>query len=125
MLGKYMSPKYREQTILLTKTKGTDGETVKRHIRESMDRLRTDYFDFYLLHSINSVEDAESRIERGVYDAILEAKRAGIIRHIGFSGHVTPEANNHIMEMDLPDLEFMPLMWPTPPTRVLSSIPFP
>lgn len=107
MLGKYMSPKYREQSILLTKTKGTDGETVKRHIDGSLERLRTDYIDCYLLHSINSESDADRRVERGVYDAILEAKRAGKIKHIGFSGHVTPEANNHFIRKNLPELEFM------------------
>jgi len=107
MLGKYMSPKYRKHSILLSKTKGTDGETVAKHIKGSLDRLRTDNIDLYLVHSINSIEDADLRIERGVYDVILEAKRKGIIKHIGFSGHVSPEANNHFMEKDLPELEFM------------------
>jgi len=107
MLGKYMSPKYREHTIILTKTKGTDGETVKRHIQGSLDRLRTDYIDIYMLHSINTIADADSRVERGVYDVILEAKRAGQIKHIGFSGHVTPEANNHFLNKKLPEMEVM------------------
>ncbi len=106
-IGRYLKPKHREHSVLLTKTQARDGETATRHIRESLERLRTDRIELYLMHSINTIEDVDRRLDGGVYDAILEAKKKGLIQHIGFSGHVTPEANNYLIEKQLPDLEFM------------------
>ncbi|MBK1879264.1 aldo/keto reductase [Pelagicoccus mobilis] len=103
--GKYLTPKYREHITLMTKTTSTDGATTRRHLDESLKRLKTDYLDIYLMRWIKSKEDAENRINNGVYDALLEAKAAGKIKHIGFSGHTTPEANIHLIERGLPEME--------------------
>lgn len=107
LIGRYLTPKMREQSILLTKTKAIDGETAAKDIRDSLQRLRTDWIDVYLIHSVNSISDIERRLERGVYDAILDAKKQGLIHHVGFSGHVTPEANNHLIRKQLSDMEIM------------------
>ncbi|NER00763.1 MAG: aldo/keto reductase [Cyanothece sp. SIO2G6] len=107
LIGRFLEPKYREQVQLLTKTKSIDGESVRRDIKKSLERLRTDYIDIYLMHSVNTIEDADNRLERGVYEAMLEAKKEGTIRHLGFSGHVTPEANNHLINKELEGMSVM------------------
>ncbi|MBD5778145.1 aldo/keto reductase [Pelagicoccus sp. NFK12] len=103
--GKFLTPKYREHITLMTKTTAEDGATARRHLDESLSRMKTDYLDIYLMRWIKSEEDAENRIKNGVYDFLLEAKAAGKIKHIGFSGHTHPDANIHMMRRGLPELE--------------------
>ncbi|MCQ2345232.1 MAG: aldo/keto reductase [Paludibacteraceae bacterium] len=66
-------------------------ESVKMY-HESMRKLRVDYLDYYLLHSIGGGEDAMQRfreryIDNGVLDFLLQEREAGRIRHLGFSYH--------------------------------------
>lgn len=103
--GKFLTPKYREQIVLGSKTVALDGATARKHLDESLSRLKTDYLDVYLMRWIKSPEDAEERLNNGVYDAMLEAKAAGKIKHIGFSGHSTPAANNYMIDRGLSELE--------------------
>ncbi len=105
--GKFLSPKYREQVQILTKTRARTGEEAETHMKESLERLRTDYIDVYLMHSIDTVEDVDNRLNNGVLEAISNAKKKGIIKHIGFSGHKTPAANNHLINKKLPEIEVM------------------
>lgn len=103
--GKFLTPKYRDEIVLGSKTVAKDGATVLRHLDESLKRLKTDYLDVYLMRWIKSPEDAEERLVNGVYDAMLEAKSAGKIKHIGFSGHSSPAANNYMMDRGLSELD--------------------
>lgn len=98
---------YRNDIILSSKSRGTDAESVMRELDESLKALKTSYLDIYLMHNMSSIEDADNRINNGIYDALLKAKEEGKIKHIGFSGHTHYEINNHLLDMDLPDLEVM------------------
>ena len=60
--GKYLTPKYRDQVFLMTKTTGKDAKTVQRHLDESLKRLKTDYLDLWQVHSIKDPNDVDSRI---------------------------------------------------------------
>lgn len=54
----------------------------------SFRRLRTDYLDYYLLHSLSSYEGYQKRfIENGLLDFLLKERKKGTIRHLGFSFH--------------------------------------
>lgn len=59
--------------------------------RNSMKELQVDYIDYYLLHGIgmgNGMEDFEGRyINNGILDFLLEERKAGRIRNLGFSYH--------------------------------------
>lgn len=57
--------------------------------RKSFENFRTDYLDYYLLHSIGrSIEDFENRyVRNGMLDFLLKEREAGRIRHLGYSFH--------------------------------------
>ena len=96
--GKYVTPKYREKIFLMTKTTGEDAKTVQRHLDESLKRLRTDYLDLWQVHSIKDPDDVDARIENGVLNVFEQAKQAGKVRYIGFTGHRNPKAHLRLLE---------------------------
>ena len=56
--------------------------------KQSLEYLQTDYIDYYLLHSIESIEDFHRRfLDNGVYEYLLKEKEAGHIRNLGCSVH--------------------------------------
>ena len=97
--GKYLTPKYRDLIFLMTKTMGRDAKTVQEHLEGSLRRLKVDQIDLYQLHSINTPEDVDNRIEAGVVDYLLKAKAEGKIRYLGFTGHTNPFAHSHIIDV--------------------------
>src|SRR5579884_2075717 len=80
----------RKQCFLMTKNCGRDGETVKKHIDDSLRRLRTDHIDLMQFHEINYDNDPDWIIERGGLEEMLKAQKAGKVRFIGFTGHKDP-----------------------------------
>lgn len=104
--GSVLEP-YRNDIILCSKSRATDAESVKKELDESLKALRTSYLDIYLMHNMSSFEDVDNRIKNGVYDEFLKAKEEGKIKHIGFSGHTHYEINNHLLDLNLPDVEVM------------------
>jgi predicted aldo/keto reductase-like oxidoreductase len=97
-LGRFLTPKYRAHVQVFTKTMAEDAATARRHLDDSLRRLRTDYLDLWQLHDVRSPEQAERRVSR-VLDVMLEAKAAGKVRHIGFTGHATRHAHARILEL--------------------------
>jgi predicted aldo/keto reductase-like oxidoreductase len=91
--GQLLTPKYRDVIFLATKTQTSDPAKARRDLDMSLSRMKTDYLDLWHMHSLHSPEDADKRIENGVLDVLLEAKAKGKVRHIGFTGHVTPDAH--------------------------------
>ena len=59
---------------------------------EQLEKCGVDYFDFYLLHNVCETSfDFYTDEELGVVEYLLEQKKAGRIRHLGFSSHGRPE----------------------------------
>lgn len=75
----------RDKVYIATKTAGTTGEKVREDLETSLRELRTDYIDVYQLHMVDRVYAPGDGT--GVYEALLEAKEAGKIRHIGVTAH--------------------------------------
>lgn len=70
--------------------------------RDSQEALRTDYFDYYLLHAIGTsgFEGFEERyINNGLLDFLLEEREAGHIRNLGFSFHGRKEVFDQFMAL--------------------------
>lgn len=63
---------------------------MEKVFRKQLERTDHDYFDFYLLHSLNK-ENYEKCEKFGAYDFVLEKQREGKIKNIGFSFHGTIE----------------------------------
>ncbi len=91
--GKFLTPKYRDEVFLMTKTRARDYKTAEQHLNGSLNRMKTDRLDLWLMHSVDTAEDAKARLENGVLDFMMEAKSKGLVRHIGFSGHETTAAH--------------------------------
>ena len=111
--GIYLTPKYRDDVFLMTKTTGRDAKTVKKHLEGSLKRLKVDQIDLYQVHSIRTQQDVDNRIEKGVLEVLQKAKQDGKIRYIGFTGHQNPYAHAHMIdrtkESDLYDAVLMPV----------------
>ena len=97
-LGKFLTPKYREDVFLMTKAPAKTGDGVRKMLDESLKALNTDYLDLWQIHALGSPEDVDERINAGVLDAFLEAKEQGKTRYIGFTGHQNPVMVTHFLE---------------------------
>lgn len=95
--GKFLTPKYRDEIFLLTKTKARDGSGAMSHLEGSLRRMNTDHVDLWLMHQVDSKLDFDNLRERGMLDAFIRAKESGKVKHIGFSGHRNPEANLYVL----------------------------
>ena len=86
-LGPALAP-YRGRAFLACKTGKRTKEEAAQELRQSLARMRTDHFDLYQLHALTSMEEMERALgPGGALEAFLEARDAGLIRHIGFSAH--------------------------------------
>lgn len=97
-MGKYLTPKYRDDIFLMTKAPAKTGEGVRKQLDESLKALNTDYVDLWQIHVLNTPEDVDNRIKAGVLDAFLEAKEKGKARYIGFTGHQNPKTHLHFLK---------------------------
>jgi uncharacterized protein len=79
----------RENVIVSSKTGAKTKEEAAQHINESLVKLQTDYIDNYHLHNLTDLDDVDVRLG-GPLEALIEAKEAGKIRHIGMTGHTFP-----------------------------------
>lgn len=75
----------REKVFIATKTGATNAEDFWNDLETSLANLRTDYIDIYQFH--NPAFCPKPGGDDGLYDAALEAKRQGKIRHIGITNH--------------------------------------
>jgi len=91
-LGPALKP-WRDKCFLACKSGKRDRAGVEAEIKESLNALETDHFDLYQLHGITDVvKDVDAALGKGgAMEAIIEAKKNGVVRNIGFSAH-SPEA---------------------------------
>ncbi|MCR5411097.1 MAG: aldo/keto reductase [Lachnospiraceae bacterium] len=91
VLGEALARYPRDSFYLASKFPGYDLSNmtkVREIFEQQLKKTRTDYFDFYLFHNV-----CEMNIEQyldpkfGIYDYLIEQKKNGRIRHLGFSGH--------------------------------------
>lgn len=83
-------PNYdRSSFQLATKYNAMASSDYRAVFEEQLQRLNTDYIDFYLLHAIMSEESVDNYINSGAVDYFLEQKMLGRIRKIGFSSHAS------------------------------------
>lgn len=106
-LGPALEP-YRERAFLACKTQQRTRAAAAEELRDSLRRLRTDYFDLYQLHAMTTREDLETATgPGGALEALVQAQEQGLIRYIGFSAH------NVEVALELMDLyEFASVLFP-------------
>ena len=100
-VGKALSQSgYRKKVFLMTKLDGRTKEVAARQIDESLTRLKTDHIDLIQHHEIIRFEDPDRVFSAGgAMEAVLEAKKAGKIRFIGFTGHKDPHVHLYMLEV--------------------------
>ena len=95
----------REKIFIATKLSNFQNWTRENSIamyEKSFRDLQTDYFDYYLLHSIGNggIETFRARyIENGMLDYLMKEREAGRIRNLGFSFHGTTEVFDEVLAM--------------------------
>jgi aryl-alcohol dehydrogenase-like predicted oxidoreductase len=97
-MGKFLTPKYREDIFLMTKAPAKTAAGVNEQLDASLKALKTDYLDLWQIHAVGTPEDVENRIKEGVLDAFLEAKQKGKTRYIGFTGHRNPKTHLYFLK---------------------------
>lgn len=97
-LGKLLVPKYRDEVFLMSKTTARDANGARKHLEGSLKRLNTDQLDLWQVHAVRNPDDVDARIANGIFDVMMEAKKSGKTRFIGFTGHTSPSAHKRVME---------------------------
>jgi len=98
-LGEALSQYPRESFLFATKFYVTPGADLETIFEEQLSRCQMDYFDFYLLHSVTEKSIAAYTDESKNYIGyLLEQKRLGRIRYLGFSSHAAPDTLERFLE---------------------------
>jgi aryl-alcohol dehydrogenase-like predicted oxidoreductase len=99
-MGKALRDGYRERVFLMTKIDGRTKEEATKQLDESLRRLETDHIDLVQHHEILRFEDPHRIFdEQGANAALVEARDAGKIRFLGFTGHKDPRIHLHMLEV--------------------------
>ena len=109
-LGPALEP-YRKDVYLACKTGRRDAVGAKEELADSLLKLRTDYFDVYQLHGLSTMEELDAAFAPGgAMEVFTEAKKAGVVRNIGFSAHSEKVALSALDRFPF-DTVLFPLNW--------------
>jgi predicted aldo/keto reductase-like oxidoreductase len=107
-IGTALSRHKRENFFIATKMSNFSNfslEFAKNMYQKSFEDLRVDYIDYYLLHSVGGGEGiktfSERFIDNGLLDFLLEEKKAGRIRNLGWSFHGDVAVYDHMYELGI------------------------
>ena len=96
-LSRYPRDSYFIATKLSNFSNSTRENSIEMY-RMSMKNFQTDYIDYYLLHSMGDLATFRTRfVDNGMMDFLMEERKAGRIRHLGFSFHGTKEGFDELM----------------------------
>ena len=111
-LGRALKGK-RDRAVVMTKvcTHGRDKGIAMRQLEESLKRLRTDHLDVWQIHEVIYENDPDLIFApNGAAEALLQAKKEGKVRFLGFTGHKDPSIHLKMLSHDFPfDTVQMPL----------------
>jgi len=114
VMGKALKGK-RNQVFLMTKVcahiRGQTKEACLLMLEESLKRLQTDHLDLWMLHELATPAQVEAAWNPGgPMEALTEAKKAGKVRVVGFTGHQDPKVHLAMLKHDYPlDAVLMPV----------------
>ena len=97
-MGKALRDGYRDRAFVMTKIDGRSKREANRQLDESLRRLQVDHIDMVQHHEVIRFEDPHRIFdEDGANAALVEARQAGKIRFIGFTGHKDPQIHLHTL----------------------------
>jgi len=98
-MGKALRDGYRQKAFLMTKLDGQTKKAATQQLEESLRRLQTDHIDLLQFHEvIRETDPARIMSVGGGMEAVLEAKKQGKVRYIGFTGHKSPDIHLQMLE---------------------------
>jgi aryl-alcohol dehydrogenase-like predicted oxidoreductase len=99
-MGKALADGYRERAFVMTKIDGRSGREATKQLEDSLRRLRVDCIDLVQHHEVIRFEDPHRIFDdHGANAALVDARAAGKIRYIGFTGHKDPHIHLHMLEV--------------------------
>ncbi|WP_156922963.1 aldo/keto reductase [Eubacterium xylanophilum] len=103
----------RDEFMLATKLPAWEikkAEDVERIFNEQLERTGVDFFDFYLLHSIEEGGNIDNYEKYDCFNWALKKKEEGKIKHFGFSFHGSPELLEEVLDGH-PEVEFVQIQY--------------
>jgi uncharacterized protein len=98
-MGKALRDGYRQKAFLMTKIDGRTKAAAAKQIDESLLRLQTDHIDLMQFHEVIREGDPDRIFgPGGGMEAMLEARKQGKVRYIGFTGHKSPDIHLKMLE---------------------------
>ena len=104
-MGKALANGRRQRVMLMSKvcTHGRDARVAMRQLEESLRRLKTDHLDVWQVHEVAYAGDPERHFMKGgVIEALDQAKRKGLVRFVGFTGHKDPALHLEMLSHGYP-----------------------
>jgi predicted aldo/keto reductase-like oxidoreductase len=99
-MGRALRDGYRDKAFLMTKIDGRSKREATRQLDESLRRLQTDRIDLVQHHEVIRFDDPHRVFDpEGANAALVEAREAGKVRYIGFTGHKDPRIHLHMLEV--------------------------
>ena len=99
-MGKALRDGYRDRAFLMTKIDGRSKREATRQLDESLRRLQTDRIDLVQHHEVIRFEDPHRIFDpEGANAALVDARAAGKLRYIGFTGHKDPHIHLHMLDV--------------------------
>ncbi len=95
----------RDKVFLMTKvcSHGRDKKVAMQQLEESLRRLRTDYLDLWQIHEVIYEDDPDRHFAPGgAIEALVEAKKQGKVRFLGFTGHKDPTIHLKMLARNFP-----------------------
>ncbi|MDE7248468.1 MAG: aldo/keto reductase [Lachnospiraceae bacterium] len=110
VMGKALSGYPRESFYLATKFPGYDLSNmpkVKEIFEKQLEKCQVEYFDFYLFHNVCEMNiDAYLDEQYGIFDYLVEQKKNGRIKHLGFSAHGSYDVMKRFLDAYGDSMEF-------------------
>ncbi len=99
-MGKALRDGYRDKVFLMTKIDGRTRQTAEAQLAESLQRLQTDHLDLLQFHEVIRDTDPDRIFAPGgAMEVVLEARKQGKIRFIGFTGHKSPSIHLKMLKV--------------------------
>jgi aryl-alcohol dehydrogenase-like predicted oxidoreductase len=99
-MGKALRDGYRDKVFLMTKIDGRSYSEAMRQLDQSLERLQTDCIDLVQHHEVLRYDDPHRIFDdEGANRALVDGKKAGKLRYIGFTGHKDPHIHLYMLDV--------------------------
>ncbi|MFN0105961.1 MAG: aldo/keto reductase [Bryobacteraceae bacterium] len=97
--GKAIDKATRKNILLMSKAQLRDKKSAMGQLELTLKRMNTDYLDLWACHEVARMDEvAQIFGPGGSLEAFVEAKKKGMVRHIGFTGHHDPEVHQALLK---------------------------